>query len=159
MPNVSHTLPIAAPLKIAAAWTTFMFLYIYVDFFNLYKPGVVDGIRDGLVWRFEVSATLLTFMLASVAIPALVVVLTVTLPARASRVVNIVAASLYIPYSIFNAAGATWEWAFFYGLSIGVEVLLLAFVIRWAWTWRAPADAPVGGTEYSLVAGEGRGEG
>ena len=35
--------------KIAAAWTTFMFLYIYVDFFNLYKPGVVDGILNGLV--------------------------------------------------------------------------------------------------------------
>ena len=42
---------------------------------------------------------------------------------------------LYIPYSMFNAAGASWDWAFFYGLSIGLEVLLLAFILRSAWTW------------------------
>jgi len=121
--------------KLAAAWTSFMFLYIYVDFFNLYKPGVVDGILNGLVWKFDVSPTLLTFMLASVAIPALMVMLSMTLPARVNRATNLVVASLLIPYSAFNAAGATWEWASFYGLSIGIEVLLLAFILRSAWTW------------------------
>ena len=43
----TRRIPVQA--KIAAAWTSFMFLYIYVDFFNLYKPGVVDGILNGLV--------------------------------------------------------------------------------------------------------------
>ena len=128
--------------KIAAAWTSFMFLYIYVDFFNLYKPGVVDGILKGLVWTFDVSPTLLTIMLASVAIPALMVMLSMTLPARVNRATNLVVASLLIPYSAFNAAGATWEWASFYGLSIGIEVLILAFILRSAWTWpRTYSDA------------------
>lgn len=134
-PDLLDNPPVPARVKIAAAWTSFMFLYIYVDFFNLYKPGVVDGILDGLVWRFEVSSTLLTVMLASVAIPALMVMLSMTLPARANRATNLVVASVYIPYSVFNAAGATWEWAFFYGISIGIEVLLLVFILRTAWTW------------------------
>ena len=135
--------PIPMQAKIAAAWTSFMFLYIYVDFFNLYKPGVVDGILNGLVWKFDVSPTLLTFMLASVAIPALMVMLSMTLPARVNRATNLVVASLLIPYSAFNAAGATWEWASFYGLSIGIEVLILAFILRSAWTWpRTYSDAP-----------------
>jgi len=86
--------PIPVQAKIAAAWTSFMFLYIYVDFFNLYKPGVVDGILNGLVWRFDVSSTLLTVMLASVAIPALMVMLSMTLPARVNRATNLVVASL-----------------------------------------------------------------
>ena len=30
-------LPVQA--KLAAAWTSFMFLYIYVDYLHLYKPG------------------------------------------------------------------------------------------------------------------------
>jgi hypothetical protein len=128
--------------KIAAAWTSFMFLYIYVDFFNLYKPGVVDGILNGLVWRFDVSSTLLTIMLASVAIPALMVMLSMTLPARVNRATNLVVASLYIPYSMFNAAGATWDWASFYGLSIGIEVLILAFILRSAWTWPRRTASP-----------------
>ena len=130
--------------KIAAAWTSFMFLYIYVDFFNLYKPGVVDGILKGLVWTFDVSPTLLTIMLASVTIPALMVMLSMTLPARVNRATNLVVASLLIPYSAFNAAGATWEWASFYGLSIGIEVLLLAFILRSAWKWPRTPAVPAG---------------
>ena len=121
--------------KLAAAWTSFMFLYIYVDHLGLYKPGVVDGILNGLIWKFDVSSTLLTIILVSVSIPALMVVLSMTLPARANRATNLVVATLYIPFSVFNAAGATWEWAAFSGLSIGIEVLLLAFILRSAWTW------------------------
>jgi len=93
--------------KLAAAWTSFMFLYIYVDHLGLYKPGHVDGILNGLIWKFDVSATLLTIILVSVSIPALMVVLSMTLPARANRATNLVVATLYIPFSVFNAAGAT----------------------------------------------------
>ena len=128
--------------KLAAAWTSFMFLYIYVDHLGLYKPGHVDGILNGLIWKFDVSATLLTIILVSVSIPALMVVLSMTLPARANRATNLVVALLYIPFSMFNAAGASWDWAAFYGLSIGIEVLLLAFILRSAWTWPRRTASP-----------------
>src|SRR5918998_4532008 len=121
--------------KLAAAWTSFMFLYIYVDYFHLHKPGVIDNLRAGVVFEFDISPTLLTMMLASVAIPALMVMLSMTVPARVNRATNLVVASLYIPYSVVNAAGESWDWAFFYGLSIGIEVLILAFILRSAWTW------------------------
>ena len=132
-------LPVRA--KLAAAWTSFMFLYVYVDVLNFYKPGVVAGILDGLVWRFEVSPPLLTGMLASVMIPALMITLSVTLPARANRLVNIIVALLYVPYTVFNVAGTTPEWVPFYVLSIGVEVLLLALIVRVAWTSTRRPDA------------------
>lgn len=128
--------------KLAAAWTSFMFLYIYVDYFHLHKPGVIDNLRAGVVFEFDISPTLLTMMLASVAIPALMVMLSMTLPARVNRATNLVGALLYIPYSVVNAAGESWDWAFFYGLSIGIEVLILAFILRAAWTWpRATAPS------------------
>ena len=120
------------------------FLYIYVDVLNFYKPGVLDGILNGLMWRFDVSSTLLTVVLVSVSIPAMMVALSMTLPARANRAANLVVASLLIPYTIFNAAGTTWEWAGFYGISIGLELLLLAFVLRSAWTWPRTAAVPAG---------------
>jgi hypothetical protein len=121
--------------KLAAAWTSFMFLYVYVDVLGFYKPGVVDGILNGRVFTFEVSAPLLTFFLVSVSIPGVMVVLSVALPARVNRVTNLVVAALYIPYCIVNAVGETWEWAGFYGISIGVEVVILAFILRSAWAW------------------------
>jgi hypothetical protein len=124
--------------KLAAAWTSFMFLYIYVDYFHLYKPGAVDDILAGVVFEFDISQTLLTAFLTLVAIPILMVMLSMTLPARANRATNLVVASLYIPVSAFNAVGESWT--YFYGLSIGLEVLLLAFILRSAWTW--PRTAP-----------------
>ena len=42
---------IPAQAKLAAAWTSFMFLYIYVDYFHLYKPGAIDDIRAGVVFE------------------------------------------------------------------------------------------------------------
>jgi hypothetical protein len=136
--------PVSVQAKLAAAWTSFMFLYIYVDILNFYKPGVVDGILNGLIWRFDISSTLLTIFLVSVSIPALMVVLSISLPARVNRTTNLVVASLLIPYSIFNAAGATWEWAAFYGISIGIEVLLLVFILRSAWSWPRTPAVPAG---------------
>ncbi len=144
---------IPVQLKLAAAWTSFMFLYLYVDYLHLYKPGAIEGIMGGLVWEFEVSQALMTAFLTSVAIPSLMILLSVTLPARANRAANIVVASLNIPYAMFNAVGESWF--FFYGLSIGLEVLILAFILRSAWTWprtTALSSAATGATaEQSQV--------
>jgi hypothetical protein len=65
-----------------------------------------------------------------------------TLPARVNRATNLVVASLYIPVSMYNADGESWDWAFFYGLCIGLEVLLLAFILRSAWTWPRRTASP-----------------
>ncbi|GAA0716303.1 hypothetical protein Drose_36325 [Dactylosporangium roseum] len=149
-PNLLDNPPIPVQAKLAAAWTSFMFLYIYVDYLHLYKPGSVDDILAGVVFEFDISPTLLTIMLASVAIPALMVMLSMTLPARVNRATNLVVALLYIPYSVFNAAGESWAWASFYGLSIGLEVLLLAFILRAAWTWPRTPAVPAGPTTTDL---------
>ena len=84
----------------------------------------------------------MTIFVVVIAIPALMVMLSMTLPARVNRATNLVVASLYIPIMVFNAAGASWDWAFYYGLTIGVEVLILAFILRSAWTWpRTPSPS------------------
>ena len=128
--------------KLAAAWTSLMFLYIYIDYFHLHKPGVIDDLRAGVVFEFDISPTLLTIFLALMAIPALMVMLSMTLPARVNRATNLVVASLYIPACAFNAAGASWDYAFYYALTIGVEVLILAFILRSAWTWPRRTASP-----------------
>ena len=124
-------LPVQA--KLAAAWTSFMFLYIYVDYLHLYKPGVIDDILAGIVWEFNISQTFVTVALTSVAIPILMVMLSMTLPARANRTINLVVASLYVPYSMFNLVGGSWT--YFYGLGVALEVIVLAVILRLAWTW------------------------
>jgi len=126
--------------KLAAAWTSFMFLYIYVDYLALYKPGVVDDIRAGIVHEFDIGPTFVAIALTLIAIPILMILLSTTLPARANRATNLVVASLYIPYSAFNLAGGSW--IYFYGLGVVLEVLLLAFILRSAWTWPRRTASP-----------------
>lgn len=140
-PNLLDNPPIPVQAKLAAAWTSFMFLVIYIDYFHLYQPGEIDVIRGGDIFVFEISGTLMTIFFTLIAIPTLMVLLSMTLPARANRATNLVVASLFIPICVFNAAGASWDYAFYYGLTIGVEVLILAFILRSAWTWpRTPSS-------------------
>ena len=83
--------------KLAAAWTSFMFLYIYVDYFHLYKPGAIDQIRGGRIFEFDISGTLLTIFVVVIGIPALMILLSMTLPARANRATNLIVASYRSP--------------------------------------------------------------
>jgi hypothetical protein len=41
-------------LKLAALWASLMFLYIYVDYFGLYKPDYINNILAGKVWFFRI---------------------------------------------------------------------------------------------------------
>ena len=129
---------ISVRAKLAAAWTSFMFLYVYVDILAFFKPGVIDDIEVGVVWEFDISQTLLTAFLALMAIPILMVVLSMTLPARANRITNLIVASVQVPFAAFNAVGESWT--YFYGLGVTLEVIILALILRYAWTW--PRTAP-----------------
>ncbi len=141
-PLATVAMPVQA--KLAAAWASLMFLYIYVDYYHLYRPGILDDIQAGLVFEFEISPPLMTAFLALLAVPSLMITLSVVLPAQANRIANLLVAALYIPVTAFNAVGESWEWAPFYVLSIGVELLLLAFILRASCAWpRIPAAAPV----------------
>ncbi|MHA7224032.1 DUF6326 family protein [Arthrobacter sp. RHLT1-20] len=139
-PNLVDNPPIPVQGKLAAAWTSLMFLVIYIDYYHLYQPGEIDLIRGGVIFEFDISGTLMSIFFVIIAIPALMIMLSMTLPARVNRATNLVVASLYIPVMVFNAAGASWDYAFYYALTIGVEVLILAFILRAAWTW--PRTAP-----------------
>ena len=145
--NLLDNPPIPVQAKLAAAWASLMFLVIYIDYFHLYQPGEIDDIRSGHIFAFGISGTLMSIFFVIIAIPTLMILLSLTLPTRVNRVTNLVAAALYIPICVFNAAGATWDYAFYYALTIGVEVLIMAFILRSAWTWprtpAAPAEAAV----------------
>jgi hypothetical protein len=72
------------------------------------------------------------------AIPIFMVVLSMTLPARANRATNLIVASVQVPYAAFNVVGESWT--YFYGLGVALEVIVLALILRYAWTW--PRTAP-----------------
>lgn len=146
-------LRIPVQVKLAAAWTSFMFLYVYVDILAFYKPGVVDDILAGVVWEFDITQTWAITALSLLALPILMVVLSMTLPARANRTTNLIVASVQVPFAAFNAVGELGKpWMYFYLLGVALEVIVLAFILRSAWTW--PRHTPSTGTPATILDSE-----
>jgi hypothetical protein len=125
--------PITVRAKLAAAWTSFVLLYAYVDILGFYTPGTIEDILDGKVFAFDLSQAFSASALTLVAIPIFMVVLSSALPAGANRITNLVVAAVYIPITVFNVTGGSY--LFFYGLGVVLELGVLALIVRYAWTW------------------------
>lgn len=123
---------VSLKLKLATLWTSLMFLIIYIDYFHLYMPGTMADIQTGRVFVFDIAQGFLLAALASVTIPALMIFLSVALPATVNRWTNIIVAAVNIPFMLFNLAGEAWMHMV---LGAVIEVVLLCLIIRYAWKW------------------------
>lgn len=130
--NALEDIRVPVKLKLAALWTSFMFLYIYVDYFHLYMPGKMEEILKGKVFEFDITQGFLLVVVSLVIIPISMIFLSVTLPAKANRFTNIIVATLHIPYMLFNLAGEAWPHMYLAALA---EVALLRLIILYAWKW------------------------
>ncbi len=119
-------------VKIASLWASFMVLYTYVDYFHLYMPGSIEDILAERMFVFDITQVMLLIAMVFVIIPALMIFLSVALPAEVNRRANIIIALLYIPYMLFNLAGLAWAHMY---IAAGVEVIILLLIIRYAWKW------------------------
>lgn len=130
--NVLEDIKVSLKLKLAVLWASLMFLYIYVDYFHLYMPSKMADIQKGRVFKFIITKGFLFTALVSMTIPALMIFLSVILPAKVNRWANISIAIVYIPFTLYNLAGEAWMHMVFGAF---VEVVLLCLIIRYAWNW------------------------
>ena len=119
-------------MKLAALWASMMFFYIYVDYFGLHMPGHLQNILAGKVFVFDITQVFLLTALVLTTIPALMIFLSVALPAKVNRWTNMIVAAVWIPYTLFNLVGEFWM-HMVYGAV--VEVILQLLIIRYAWKW------------------------
>lgn len=119
-------------LKLALIWTSFIFLYIYVDHFALYMPNTIENIMKGKVFVFDISQGFILFGIVSMTIPTSMIFLSVLMPARINRLTNIIVAAIYIPYMLFNLAGEAWLHMIF---AAAVEIIMLCLIIGLACKW------------------------
>lgn len=130
--NTLEDIKINVKLKLAALWTSFMFLYIYVDYFHLYMPGSLESMLAGKAYVFDVTQRFLLIVLGAATVPILMIFLSIALPAKVNRLTNILVAAVHIPYMLFNLSGVAWMHMVF---GAAVEVLLLCLIIRYAYKW------------------------
>jgi hypothetical protein len=129
--------PVNVKVVLAALWVAVMLLYLYVDHFALFIPGVLADIGAGKMGPLPATQGSLLAAMVLMTIPSLMVVLSLILKAKANRWTNIVVAGLYVVVVIGNIIGESWA---FYLFGSAVEVALLALVIGYAARW--PAHSP-----------------
>jgi hypothetical protein len=133
-------------IKISALWTAMLFVFIYVDHFSLLRPDTRADLEAGQVGGFTVNQPFLLFSVVYVLLPILMVVGTLVLRPRISRIANI---ALSIVYALSIVPLAIGEW-YYYVLGSAVEVVLLAAIAFYAWTWpKVPASGPADRAEAS----------
>jgi len=123
--------PVNVRITISALWTAILFVFAYVDIFSLYRPDFRADIEAGQISGFDINQSFLLATTVYVALPSLMVVGSLLLPARVSRLANI---TLSIIYALTIIAGAIGEWNY-YVLGSIIEVALLAGIVFYAWTW------------------------
>ena len=130
-------LPVNVRVKISALWASMMFIFAYVDLFSFYRSDVRADIEAGEIFGFTINQSFLLVTTAYVVIPALMVFGALVLRPRINRVVNI---ALGVVYALTIIGGAIGEWNY-YLLGSAVEVVLLAAVAYYAWTWPKAAGS------------------
>ncbi len=119
-------------IKLAALWVAVMFSYVYNDIFDLYKPGEMEHIIAGNMGPYPTTQVSLLTAMILMTIPILMIVLSLTLKAKANRWTNIIVGILYIVVAIGNVIGESWVFYIFGNI---VEVLLLLLIVGYAWKW------------------------
>jgi hypothetical protein len=118
-------------LKIAALWTSMLFIFVCVDVFSMYRSDVRADIEAGKMAVFTIGRGYLLGVMVYVALPSLMVFLSLVLPVKVARMTNIVLAVLY---AVTVAGSAVGEWSYFILGSL-LEAGLLVAVVYYAWTW------------------------
>ena len=77
-------------VEVVPLWSSVTFCYIYGDFFGLFKTGALQSIISGRTPVGAVSEGVLLGMSISVAIPSSMVFLSLVLPPRLNRWMNII---------------------------------------------------------------------
>ena len=126
-------------IKISALWTSMLFVFIYVDHYSLFRADIRADIEAGKMSGFTINQSFLLIVTAYIAIPALMVFLSLILRPRIDRIANI---ALGVVYALTIIAGAIGEQNYYYILGSAIEVMSLAAIVYYAWTWPKEADRP-----------------
>lgn len=129
-------------VRLALTWVALMFIYIYNDIFSLYQPGHVSDLFEGHIEGVEFTQTLLLGAALLMALPSLMVLLSLMLRARANRLVNIIVGIFQILVLVgtqFVGEGEAWYYWRFNEL---LEAVILVLIIWTAWKWPAGESIP-----------------
>lgn len=121
--------------RISTLWISIMMCYIYADLLAFYQPGSIQKIMEGNLGGWHTTPGFLLGSAAVMAIPSVMIFLTLLLNASVSRWFNIIFGVFNLAIAFITTAGA-FKYHFYFYIFLGsIEVVLLGLIIWYAWNW------------------------
>jgi hypothetical protein len=134
-------------VKLAAMWVALMFLYIYNDIMTMYRQDVIEGLLAGNLEGVEFTQTVLFAAAVLMCLPIFMVLLSVVLPARINRPLNVFMGVFHMVVLFASSTvGDEAPWAH-YALYCVFEGIIIAMITWTAWKWPREESVPGGATE------------
>ena len=125
---------IQLPMLLSKLWIFLSLNYILSDLLSNMEMSVIRGLLEGNIGGIPMTQGFLLLAGISLEIPFIMVVLSVVLPYKMNRRINIGAATLMIIYqlaSFFIGSDTTLHYIFFSAVEILGNFLILVLAVRW----------------------------
>ena len=120
-------------IKLSALWVTLMLFYIYADILGFYSPGVIEKVVSGEIGGMQITVIFLFSMAVRMAIPSVMVFLSLALKAKANRVINIIVG--LVSFIALVATFFVGELSVRYIFQAAIEGVLMVWIVWNAWKW------------------------
>jgi hypothetical protein len=129
-------------IKLAALWIVVMFFFLYADILSIFHPGAIDEILSGLIVGIPIDQVSMLSATILMAIPSIMVFLSLTLNAKANRWTNIVVGIAYTFLGVSEIIEQTADpWAYRILMPL-LRVVFSALIVWLAWKWPEQPDLP-----------------
>lgn len=125
-------------IKLSALWASVMSLYIYCDYFQLYVPGKLEDMINGVTKFGAGDQSVLLGLSSILLVTSLMICLSVLLPATINRILNIVVGLIMTLFLGVLAYKVGW---YFYKMYAIVEAILTFYIAWLAWNWPKESNA------------------
>jgi hypothetical protein len=123
---------VSPKIKLAALWASVMFCYIYADYFGLFMPGRLAKMNQGQIPPLgQATDAVMIGVSLMLVLPSVMIFLSVALPARPNRILNLIMGTAYTAIIAVTMAGGP-AFILFYGV---IEMALTLLVVYYASTW------------------------
>ena len=110
-----------------------MLIYIYADIVGFYSPGNIKKVISGEIGGIQITEGFLFVMAVWMAIPSVMVFLSLKLKANANRLVNIVVG--IVSLVILGATFFAGDFSARYTFQAILEGVLIVLIVWYAWKW------------------------
>jgi len=134
MVKMLEDVKINVKIKLSVLWICLMFFYLYNDVLSFFKPGTVEELVTGEIGGMQMTQFFLFGGAILMAIPIFMVFLSLALPAKFNRLVNIIIGIFHAVVLVGTLIVPGDLWAF-YAFYMFLEAVFIILIIWHAWKW------------------------